>query len=42
MNAMTARLALDTPAVPPGGTVAVTGAAGAVGGCAIQLAKAVG
>ncbi|MFE0173162.1 NADP-dependent oxidoreductase [Streptomyces sp. NPDC059002] len=42
MNAMTARIALDTAAVPPGGTVAVTGAAGAVGGYAVQLAKADG
>ncbi|MER7795614.1 NADP-dependent oxidoreductase [Streptomyces sp. NPDC097640] len=42
MNAMTARLALDALAVPPGGTVAVTGAAGAVGGYAVQLAKADG
>ncbi|MDV3123588.1 NADP-dependent oxidoreductase [Mycobacterium sp. 21AC1] len=40
MNAMTARLALDTLAVPQGGTVAVTGAAGAVGGYAVELAKA--
>ncbi|MEV5982196.1 NADP-dependent oxidoreductase [Streptomyces sp. NPDC052114] len=42
MNAMTARLALDALAVPPGETVAVTGAAGAVGGYAVQLAKADG
>jgi NADPH2:quinone reductase len=42
MNAMTARLALDEMALPPGGTVAVTGAAGAVGGYAVQLAKAEG
>jgi NADPH:quinone reductase-like Zn-dependent oxidoreductase len=42
MNALTARLALDTLAVPPGGTVAITGAAGAVGGYAVQLAKADG
>ncbi|MGO4422622.1 zinc-binding alcohol dehydrogenase family protein [Streptomyces sp. MCAF7] len=42
MNAMTARLALDALAVPPGGTVAVTGAAGAVGGYAVELAKADG
>ncbi|MFC9739978.1 NADP-dependent oxidoreductase [Streptomyces noursei] len=42
MNAMTARLALDALAVPPGGTIAVTGAAGAVGGYAIELAKADG
>ncbi|MEU8706646.1 NADP-dependent oxidoreductase [Streptomyces sp. NPDC048565] len=42
MNALTARMALDALAVPPGGTVAVTGAAGAVGGYAIELAKADG
>ncbi|WP_063726557.1 NADP-dependent oxidoreductase [Streptomyces sp. RTd22] len=42
MNAMTARLALDALAVPHGGTVAVTGAAGAVGGYAVELAKADG
>ncbi|MFI7003614.1 NADP-dependent oxidoreductase [Nocardia sp. NPDC050175] len=42
MNAMTARLALDALAIPPGGTVAVTGAAGAVGGYAVELAKADG
>ncbi|MGC7098358.1 alcohol dehydrogenase catalytic domain-containing protein [Amycolatopsis lurida] len=39
MNAMTARLALDAL---PGGTIAVTGAAGAVGGYAVELAKAEG
>lgn len=42
MNAMTARLALDALATPPGATVAVTGAAGAVGGYAVELAKADG
>ncbi|MFF4182747.1 zinc-binding alcohol dehydrogenase family protein [Streptomyces sp. NPDC001691] len=42
MNAVTARLALDALAVPPGGTIAVTGAAGAVGGYTIELAKADG
>ncbi|PXX70774.1 NADPH:quinone reductase-like Zn-dependent oxidoreductase [Nocardia tenerifensis] len=42
MNAMTARLALDTLALPPGATLAVTGAAGAVGGYAVELAKADG
>ncbi|MGH4030987.1 NADP-dependent oxidoreductase [Actinomycetota bacterium Odt1-20B] len=42
MNAMTARLALDALALPPGATVAVTGAAGAVGGYAIELARADG
>jgi NADPH:quinone reductase-like Zn-dependent oxidoreductase len=39
MNGLTARLALDTLALPPGSTVAVTGAAGAVGGYFVQLAK---
>ncbi|MFE0105244.1 NADP-dependent oxidoreductase [Streptomyces sp. NPDC059009] len=42
MNAMTARLALDALALPPGATVAVTGAAGAVGGYAVELARADG
>ncbi|OEV12350.1 quinone oxidoreductase family protein [Streptomyces nanshensis] len=42
MNAMTARLALDALALPRGGTVAVTGAAGAVGGYAVELAAADG
>ncbi|MFB8275724.1 NADP-dependent oxidoreductase [Nocardia colli] len=42
MNAMTARLALDALAIEPGATVAVTGAAGAVGGYAVELAKADG
>ncbi|MFG1642804.1 NADP-dependent oxidoreductase [Amycolatopsis sp. NPDC049252] len=42
MNALTARLALDLVAVPAGGTVAVTGAAGAFGGYAVQLAKTEG
>ena len=42
MNALTARLGLDQVAAPPGGTVAVTGAAGSFGGYAIQLAKADG
>jgi NADPH:quinone reductase len=40
MNALTARLALDTLALAPGQTVAVTGAAGAFGGYVVQLAKA--
>lgn len=40
MNGLTARRALDVLALSPGDTVAVTGAAGAVGGYAIQLAKA--
>lgn len=42
MNALTARLALDLLAVPTGGAVAVTGAAGAFGGYAVQLAKSDG
>jgi NADPH:quinone reductase-like Zn-dependent oxidoreductase len=42
MNALTVRLALDVLALEPGQTLAVTGAAGAVGGYAIQLAKAEG
>ena len=42
MNALTARLALDELGIPRGGTVAVTGAAGALGGFSIQLAKADG
>lgn len=42
MNALTAWLALDELAVPRGGTVAVTGAAGAFGGYAVQLAVARG
>ncbi|HEX3842255.1 MAG TPA: NADP-dependent oxidoreductase [Acidimicrobiales bacterium] len=39
LNATTARLALDALALPAGTTVAVLGAAGAVGGYATQLAK---
>ena len=39
MNGLTARLALDVLELAPGETVAVTGAAGAVGGYAVQLAK---
>ncbi|WP_369807330.1 zinc-binding dehydrogenase [Mycobacterium sp. 852002-51057_SCH5723018] len=39
MNALTAYAMLEAPAIPAGGTVAVTGAAGALGGYAIQLAK---
>ncbi|MFJ9908636.1 NADP-dependent oxidoreductase [Streptomyces sp. NPDC101152] len=42
MNGLTARLALDTLGLKAGQTVAVTGAAGAVGGYAVQLAKADG
>ncbi|MCM0674975.1 NADP-dependent oxidoreductase [Micromonospora phytophila] len=42
MNGLTARLALDTLDLGPGATIAVTGAAGAVGGYVIELAKADG
>ncbi|MGF7234232.1 MAG: NADP-dependent oxidoreductase [Frankia sp.] len=42
MNGLTARLALDLLAVPPGGTIAVTGAAGTLGGYVVQLAAADG
>jgi NADPH:quinone reductase len=38
MNGLTVRLALDLLALRPGDTLAVTGAAGAVGGYAIELA----
>jgi NADPH2:quinone reductase len=42
MNGLTARLALDLLGLEPGETLAVTGAAGAVGGYTIQLAKLAG
>ena len=42
LNAATARLSLDALAMPRGAAVAVVGGAGAVGGYAIQLAKADG
>jgi NADPH2:quinone reductase len=42
MNGLTARHALDLLDLAPGQRLAVTGAAGAVGGYAIQLAKAEG
>ncbi|GHH83233.1 zinc-binding alcohol dehydrogenase [Streptomyces sulfonofaciens] len=42
MNGITARQALDLLEVAPGATVAVIGAAGAVGGYAVELAKAAG
>ena len=42
MNGLTARLALSQLALEPGQTLAVTGAAGAVGGYAIQLGRAEG
>ncbi len=42
MNGLTVRLAFDLLALPPGSILAVTGAAGAVGGYAIQLGKALG
>lgn len=42
MNGLTARQSLDLLGLSPGQTLAVTGAAGAYGGYAIQLAKAEG
>lgn len=42
MNGLTVRLALDLLELPRGATLGVTGAAGAVGGYAVQLAKADG
>lgn len=42
MNGLTARRALDVLGLAPGQTLAVTGAAGAVGGYVVQLAKADG
>lgn len=42
MNGLTARRALDVLNLTPGQTLAVTGAAGAVGGYVVQLAKADG
>ena len=39
MNGLTVRLALDTLSLPAGKTLAITGAAGAVGGYAIEMAK---
>lgn len=42
MNGLTTRLALDLLGLRPGQTLAVTGAAGAVGGYAVQLGKAAG
>jgi NADPH:quinone reductase-like Zn-dependent oxidoreductase len=42
MNGLTARLALDLLGLAPNQTVAVSGAAGAVGGYVIQLAKTEG
>ena len=42
MNGLTTRLALDLLALPAGATLGVTGAAGAVGGYAIELGKADG
>jgi NADPH2:quinone reductase len=42
MNGLTARMALDRMALPPGRVLAVTGAAGAFGGYVVQLAKAGG
>jgi NADPH:quinone reductase len=42
MNGLTAQLALDVVDLQPGQTLAVTGAAGALGGYTVQLAKAGG
>lgn len=42
MASLTALLAVDALALTPGSTVAVTGAAGGIGGYAIQLARAAG
>jgi NADPH2:quinone reductase len=42
MNGLTVRLALDLLALKPGETLAVTGAAGAVGGYAVELGVAEG
>lgn len=42
MNGLTVRHALDALALVPGQTLAVTGAAGAVGGYAVQLGRAEG
>lgn len=42
MAALTAQMGVDALALSPGATVAVTGAAGGIGGYAIQLAKAAG
>lgn len=42
MNGLTARLALDRLGLPAGATVAVTGAAGTLGGYVVELAKADG
>ena len=42
MNGLTVRLALDQLALEPGQTLAVTGAAGAVGGYAVELGHAAG
>ncbi|WP_029431611.1 NADP-dependent oxidoreductase [Blastococcus sp. URHD0036] len=42
MNGLTARLALDRLALRPGQVLAVSGAAGALGGYVVQLAKAEG
>jgi NADPH:quinone reductase-like Zn-dependent oxidoreductase len=42
MNGLTVRLALDVLDLQPGQTLAVSGAAGAVGGYAVQLGKAAG
>ncbi|MBT2566329.1 zinc-binding dehydrogenase [Arthrobacter sp. ISL-85] len=42
MNGLTAQVALEALGAEHGGTIAVTGAAGALGGYTVQLAKAAG
>lgn len=42
MNGLTAKMVIDALELPPGSTLLVTGAAGAVGGYVIQLAKNAG
>ncbi|GAB2462024.1 NADPH:quinone reductase-like Zn-dependent oxidoreductase [Conyzicola lurida] len=42
MSALTAQMGMDALALTPGATIAVTGAAGGIGGYAVQLAKAAG
>lgn len=42
MNGLTARVAVELCELRPGGSILVTGAAGAVGGYVVQLAKAAG
>jgi len=42
MSALTAQMGMDALALTPGATIAVTGAAGGIGGYAVKLAKAAG